>query len=175
MDTPSIRPTLATGLAGAVTLIAFAAIAGALLIEHVGGYKPCPLCLEERYAYYLALPLGLAAVWLLRSGRPAVAAGLLGLIALAFLANAVLGGYHAGVEWGWWPGPTDCSGGEGFTIDAGSLLDELGQTRVIRCDKPALTVLWLSLAAWNAVISLGLSGLAALTGMCAWGDSRRRA
>ena len=75
------------------------------------GYPPCPLCLEQRIAYYVAIPL--AAMILLGlsvgSSRKVLMLALLA-IAAAMLWNAGLGVYHSGVEWHWWPGPQDCSG-----------------------------------------------------------------
>jgi hypothetical protein len=56
-------------LTTAVLVLALATILGALAFEHLGGYAPCPLCLEQRYAYYVGIPaLGLALV-LLASGH----------------------------------------------------------------------------------------------------------
>src|SRR3954447_21770194 len=94
-----------------VAAVALATIAGAWFFQLVLDIRPCPLCLEQRYAYYIAVPLGAAVAWAAarRAPRRVVVAGL-ALLALAALANAWLGGYHAGVEWGFWPGPTECSG-----------------------------------------------------------------
>lgn len=142
---------------GTALIIALAAILGALAIEHVGGYAPCPLCLEQRTAYYVAIPLLFVALVLLAAGRGRLAALLFFTIALAFLLNSALGVYHAGAELKWWPGPDTCGGGaSGVTGDAGSLLGTLSKTRVIRCDEPALLIFGLSLAAWNALTSLVL-------------------
>ena len=91
--------------------VALAAIASAWFIELVLAVRPCPLCLEQRYAYYAAVPLALllaVAAW--RGASPALLIGGLALLALIALGNAGLGVYHAGVEWGFWAGPTDCSG-----------------------------------------------------------------
>jgi disulfide bond formation protein DsbB len=97
-------------------------------------------------------------------GRGLAVAGLC-VIVLAALANAVLGGYHAGVEWGFWPGPTDCSGTPDFSR-GGSLLIKLENVQVVRCDEVQWRFLGLSLAGYNVLISLALAGLAA------WGAVR---
>jgi disulfide bond formation protein DsbB len=77
------------------------------------------------------------------------------------LCSAALGSYHAGVEWRWWPGPTDCSGPiSDFT--AKPLLDQLRTMRIVRCDEAAWRFLGLSLAGYNVLISLALAGIAAL-------------
>src|SRR5919206_2416987 len=85
----------------AVTLIAVATIAGAWFFQLVLEILPCPLCLEQRYAYYFAIPLGAVTALAAKGGapRPLLLAGL-ALLALGTLANARLGVYHSGVEWG---------------------------------------------------------------------------
>lgn len=143
-----------TGLAG-LTILA------ALAYEHIGGYEPCELCLRQRWAYYAGIPAALLAFAFARS-RPALASGALAIVALAFLANSGMGVHHAGVEWGWWPGPAGCSGGVQVSSDAGALVDSLRNSEVVRCDEPAFRFIGLSFAGWNAVISLTLAALAAL-------------
>src|SRR5262245_1883980 len=98
-------PGMVMRAAAAVLAIASATILAALAFEHIGGYAPCPLCLEERYAYYFAVPASAIALFLARGERIGVARILLALIALAFLVNMGVGIFHAGVEWKWWPGP----------------------------------------------------------------------
>jgi disulfide bond formation protein DsbB len=142
-----------------IGLVALATVGGALVFEHGLGLKPCKLCLQQRVPYYIALPLALGVVLLARHRSPA-RVGLV-LIGLVFLGSAGLGAYHAGVEWGWFAGPSDCGGAaapapgsvEGF-------LRDLDRTRVVSCTEAAWRFLGLSLAGWNALISLGLAGLA---------------
>jgi disulfide bond formation protein DsbB len=141
--------------AGAMAFVlAGATILAALGFEHIGGYLPCPLCLEERYAYYAGVPVLFLALVLLSAGLHRSAAFLFLLASLAFLANAGLGTYHAGVEWGFWPGPEACSGAQELTTSAGGLLDALSTTNVIRCDEAAWRFAGISLAGWNVVVSL---------------------
>lgn len=159
----------ATGIAGpgfraalAIGIVAAATLAGAWFFQLVLGIQPCPLCLEQRYAYYLAVPLAVV-VALAAAGhapRPIVIAGL-GLLALAALGNAVLGGYHAGVEWGFWPGPTECTGPVVDLGSAGSLLQRLDSVKVIRCDEVQWRFLGVSLAGYNVLISLLMAAIAA--------------
>jgi disulfide bond formation protein DsbB len=144
-----------------VALIGAAALTGAWIFEFGFDIKPCPLCLEQRYAYYGAIPLalllalaagrGLAPLWL--------RAGLI-VVALAMLGNAGLGVYHAGVEWGFWKGPTGCSGQAVNFGNAGSLLDQLDKVKVVRCDEVQWRFLGLSLAGYNVLISLGMAAIA---------------
>lgn len=147
-----------TGLA--VAFVAIATIAGAHLFEAVG-YAPCKLCLQQRYAYYIGAPLALL-VALIAPSQTTLARALLLLVALLFAANAIFGAYHAGVEWGWWPGPTDCAPtGGGVSMQAGSLLQQMQTARVVNCSAAALRIFGLSLAGWNAIICAAMAAIAA--------------
>ena len=142
-------------LGALMLLAAIAAIVTALGFEYIGGYSPCPLCLQQRYAYYAGIPATFVALVLISSGRPRLGGGVLALVALAFLANAGLGIYHAGAEWKFWPGPETCSGSLGrLGTGSGGLLKDLGNVRVARCDEAAWRLFGLSFAGWNVAISL---------------------
>lgn len=162
---PAFKPAAASPALTAallVTLIAAATIAGAWFFQLVLGIVPCPLCLEQRYAYYLAIPLGALVVLAARSDapRPLLLAGL-AILALATLANAGLGTYHSGVEWGLWKGPTDCSGPVVNLGSANDLLSRLDTVKVVRCDEVQWRFLGLSLAGYNVLISLLMAAIAA--------------
>ena len=98
-----------------VSAVVFAIAAATLLTAHafesLGGYLPCHLCLQERYAYYFAVPAAAVAFFAARRESNGAARVVLLLVALAFVANAAIGVYHSGIEWKWWAGPTECSGG----------------------------------------------------------------
>jgi disulfide bond formation protein DsbB len=85
------------------------------------------------------------------------------LLALIFLVSAALGAYHAGVEWGFWEGPADCAGAPApGPSGMGDFLKQLETVRVVSCTEAAFRFLGLSMAGWNAVVSLGLVGVAAV-------------
>ena len=159
-DTARSRP-----IAAAAAMIAVggaATILGAWFFQYGLGLKPCPLCLEQRYAYYFAIPL---AVMVLAgesvgSQRKVLLAALL-VIAAGMLWNAGLATYHAGVEWKWWAGPQDCSGPIDKFGSAGDLLKQLESISVVRCDEAAWRLFGLSLAGYNVLISLALVAVAA--------------
>src|SRR5437667_1040541 len=153
------NPALMAALA--VTVIAAATLAGAWFFQLVLDIKPCPLCLEQRYAYYLALPLAAFVAFFAARGAPRqlVMAGFV-ILLIAALANAWLGGYHAGVEWQFWPGPTDCSGPLVDFGKAGNLLEQLDKVKVVRCDEVQWRFLGLSLAGYNVLISLAMAAIA---------------
>lgn len=144
------------GVAG----IAAVTLAGAWFFQLMLGLVPCPLCLEQRYAYYLAVPLAaLIAMAASRGASPRLLGAGLALLVLASLANAGLGTYHAGVEWGFWQGPTGCSGPM-LDLSGGSLLESIKTAKVIRCDEVQWRFLGLSLAGYNVLISLAMAAIA---------------
>ncbi|MDB5548582.1 MAG: disulfide bond formation protein DsbB, partial [Tardiphaga sp.] len=153
----------AARIASAIAAVAALTLAGAWFFELVLDIRPCPLCLEQRYAYYLAIPLALLLAFVAARDAPrnVVIAGFV-ILLLAMVANAWLGGYHAGVEWQFWTGPTDCSGSGVDLTKAGNLLQQLDSVKVIRCDEVQWRFLGLSLAGYNVLISLLIAALAGL-------------
>src|SRR3974390_361892 len=99
-------PQSAAASALAILGLAFVTIAGALIFERLG-YPPCDLCLEQRTAYYVGVPLAALLFLLARVGfaNALLRIGLT-VLALIFAANAILAVYHSGVEAGLWQGPT---------------------------------------------------------------------
>jgi len=159
------NPALMAALA--ITLVALATLAGAWFFQLVLDIRPCPLCLEQRYAYYLALPLGaLTALLAARHAPRQLLMAAFVILLIAALGNAYLGGYHAGVEWKLWQGPTDCTGPILDLGSAGNLLQRLDTVKVIRCDEVQWRFLGLSLAGYNVLISL-LMAVVALWGFVA--------
>lgn len=155
----------ATALAFALGL---ATILGALGSQYIGGLYPCELCLEQRLAYYWGLPL-LGAILILWNRLPLTVWYLgMGLATAIFVWGTYMGTYHAGVEWGFWPGPTACTG-TGLGVDFNQLSD-INAARVVPCDKVQWTLFGISLAGYNALISLGIVVLL----LTAIGDQWRR-
>ena len=143
---------------GLIALAMAAVVGGALGFEHIGGYIPCALCLEQRVPYYVGVPVLLIAAGAAWVGSRTLA--LIGLlIAAALMAWAIyLGVYHAGAEWGFWPGPTDCgvSAAGAAAVENGNLLEALNSTRPPSCDEAAGRFLGLSFAGWQVVAATGL-------------------
>ena len=162
--TGRLRDDRAAAAALAIFVLSAATIAGAWYFQLVLKLWPCPLCLEERIAYYVIVPLSLllAIAALARVPHNLVIAGLIA-IAIAALCNAVLGTYHAGIEWHFWAGPTDCSGPLTDIKAGGSLLNQLQSPsiNVVRCDEAAWRFIGISLAGYNVLISLFLAAVAA--------------
>jgi disulfide bond formation protein DsbB len=148
-----------------VLLLGLATIAGAWGFQLIGGYVPCALCLKERVPYYVGLPAAVVALVAARMGGPSwLVRGALAVTAIAFAWGAYLGVYHAGAEWGWWAGPTDCgTGGAGGVTTTGDLLGQLDKIRIVSCTEASFRFFGLSFAGWNAVISAVLA-MAAIFG-----------
>jgi disulfide bond formation protein DsbB len=126
-------------------------LGGAYLSEYGFGLYPCEMCWWQRWPHFAALGFGLLAfvappqrLWL-------------GAAALAILVSGAIGLFHAGVEYGWWPGITSCAvvGGGG----SGNALDDIMNTPLVRCDAPAWTLFGISLAGYNFIVSTA-AGLA---------------
>jgi disulfide bond formation protein DsbB len=168
-DTSAIAPAARTAIQPVVTAalliagIAAATLAGAWYMQLVWGIEPCELCLKQRYAYYAVVPVALLLALAASRGapRPLLVAGLV-IVALAALGNAGLGVYHSGVEWGFWQGPTECTGPVGNLGSAGSLLERLDTVKVVRCDEVQFRFLGISLAGYNVLISLAMAAIAVL-------------
>lgn len=145
-------------------LIAAAMLATAHAFETFGGYAPCTLCLRQREAYWAILGLGLAFMVLVRMpGGPRWREATCWVLGLAFLVSCGLAVYHAGAEWKFWPGPQACaSGGAGVTAADLSAFLEGAKVRPPACDEAAWVFAGLSMAGWNALISLILATLSAL-------------
>src|SRR6195256_2969803 len=157
----AIRANGAAAAAFIVAGVGTATILGAYYFQYVLGLAPCPLCLEERIPYYVSIPLALVVGIAARLGAPGnlVRAGL-AVLMVAMLIVAGMSIYHAGVEWKFWPGPTDCSGPVTGFGNAGSLLENMERTVVVRCDEAAWRLFGISLAGYDVFISLGLAAVA---------------
>jgi disulfide bond formation protein DsbB len=158
-DNLSRNPAATAALA--IFVVSLATLLGAWFFQFVVKLPPCPLCLEQRVPYYVVIPLSLLVAFAahLRVPRNVVAAGFTVLL-VAMLVSAALGAYHAGVEWRFWAGPTDCSGPVTDFTTKGPLLDQLQSIRVVRCDEAAWRFLGVSLAGFNVIVSLALAAVA---------------
>ena len=140
-----------TGLnqARALALAIPAALLGGAYIAQLGfGLFPCEMCWWQRYPHFAALALALVAyvapmprVWVVLAG-------------LAIITSGLIGGFHAGVEYGWWEGITNCTAQEA----SGSALD-FSEVQVVRCDAAPWDLFGVSLAGWHFLIST-LGGIA---------------
>ena len=142
-----------------ITLAGTGILATALISEIWGGLTPCGLCLQQRWPYYIALPLT-ALIWVGAHRAPIALQGLLVPVGLIFALGAALSFFHAGVEYALWAGPSGCGGGSvGFETTA-DLLDAMVRAKPVRCDEAAFALFGISMAGYNFLASSGLALLA---------------
>ncbi|QIB36284.1 disulfide bond formation protein B [Ancylobacter pratisalsi] len=142
-----------------VAVVGAATLGGAWYFQLVVGLAPCPLCLEQRVPYYAGVPFALLALLCAAVGNAKLTRVLLAVTGALMATAAALAVYHAGVEWGFWTGPTACSG-SGPALSSGNLLQSLQQARVVRCDEAPWRLIGISLAGWNALIATALTFVA---------------
>ena len=129
-----------------LALIAPAALVGGALVgQYAFGLFPCEMCLWQRWPHYAAIALALVALLVPSTARALVALG-----GLAILTSGLIGGFHAGVEYGWWEGVTSCA-----TTGAGPVdLDSIMSAPVVRCDVAPWDLFGVSLAGFNFLLSV---------------------
>jgi disulfide bond formation protein DsbB len=138
-------------------LISTALLGGALLFQYVGGFMPCEMCIWQRWPHLIVMICALTG---LLNIRPQM---MLWLIFLAGITSAGLGGYHAGVEWKFWAGPSGCTASLGLGDDISQITDQLLATPLVRCDAVVWSLFGLSMAGWNALISLDIVAVALIS------------
>ncbi|GLQ34028.1 dihydroneopterin aldolase [Amylibacter marinus] len=139
-------------LIGLATLGSIALLGGAYAFQHIGGLAPCKMCLWQRWPHAAAIGIGIVALALRETGL-----ALLG--AIAALATAAVGLYHAGVEQKWWQGPNTCTSSSNDGLTTSELFDKIMAAPITRCDEIAWDFLGLSMAGWNGVLSAALAGI----------------
>lgn len=129
-------------------LLPVALLGGALISQYVFGLYPCEMCMWQRWPHLVAIILALSAL-LFRSrswSLPLVVAA-----AVAILISGLIGGFHAGVEYGWWEGFTSCS--TNLASD-GDMLESIMNAPLVRCDVAPWTLFGISLAGFNFLLSV---------------------
>jgi disulfide bond formation protein DsbB len=139
-----------------------AMLATAHAFQNFGGLAPCHLCLLQRDVYWAALSVGVAGfvlgyMHLAWTRRTADA-----ILTLLFLGSMGLAAYHAGVEWKWWPGPASCTGAGHVNASELAAFMNGAKVSVPQCDQAAWRMFGLSMAGYNAIISLILALLSGL-------------
>jgi disulfide bond formation protein DsbB len=135
-------------------LASLALIFGALGFQYLARLPPCEMCMWQRYPHFAAAFVGISGAILIRLGlvNRKNGAPLVAITALLIAVSGALGVYHAGVEWHWWPGPTSCTGA---AFQYQGTLDLTAP--IVRCDAAAWRLFGISLAGYNALISLGIA------------------
>ena len=121
-------------------------LAGAYLSQYGFGLFPCEMCWWQRYPHFAAVLLALIS----SAARPK--ALWIALAALAILASGAIGAFHAGVEYGWWEGFPTCT--SNVADSGGDPLAAIMNAPLVRCDVAPWTLAGISLAGFNALISV---------------------
>ncbi len=130
-----------------------ALLAGAYGSEIWGGLHPCEMCWWQRYAHFVGL--GFALLSLLLRKAPDRGRSFVWLAALAILVSGGIGAYHAGVEAGIFEGFTTCTSATSAGLSSEEMLKAIMAAPIVRCDDIQFSFLGISMAGWNAIISLG--------------------
>lgn len=132
-----------------------ALLGGALGSQYIGGLYPCEMCHWQRWGHYAAF--GLALLSLILGSRGQASRILVWLALAAIASSGLVGVYHAGVEADIFEGFTQCTASAGGSTD--DILAQIMDAPLIRCDDVQWSFLGISMAGWNAIISLGTVGL----------------
>lgn len=139
-------------------LVPVTALGTAYASQYLGGLHPCEMCWWQRYPHMAAIPLALVAYAL--RGRACMSGLFAGFAGIAIGISGAIGLFHAGVEYGWWEGLTRCS-----TIgNSGDVLADIMAAPMVRCDEVQWSLFGISLAGWNAIVSL--AGGATILALC---------
>ena len=144
-----------------VLVLAIVIPAGALLgaygSQYLMGLHPCHLCLEQRWPHFAAFAAALLAIFMDTHRRAARI--LIAIAAGGIATSGAIGFFHAGVEADIWEYVSPCTSG---VMKTGNALDAIMAMPMVRCDEAAFRLLGISMAGWNAIVSLSSSILIAV-------------
>ena len=135
-------PVLFAGLVAALVL-------GTAFTFQVFGYPPCELCWWQRYPYMAIMGVSIVGTAVRALPRRA----LLVILALLFLTDAGIAGFHAGVEQRWWEGLSTCSGYVDITDNIDDALQSIMNAPLVRCDDIAWSLFGVSMAGYNLLVA----------------------
>ncbi len=125
-------------------------IAAVHYIEYIG-YPPCDLCLKQRWPWYLVLIISFISLFLNQKLYPWNRFALI----ILFAGSTIFSGWHAGIEWGFWSGPTTCTSTNSAIISHSDFLGTIENIRsLVPCNEADFKILGLSLAVYNFISSL---------------------
>ena len=159
MATAAERASAPMGQAALARLLALLVpvglLGGALGSQYLGGLHPCEMCCWQRWPHAAAILLAIGAY--LTGSNPPRSRMLVMMAALAVAISGAIGIFHAGVEIGWWEGITQC------TATGATSLQDIMKVPLVRCDQVQWEFLGISMAGWNAIMSL--TGAAAIVAL----------
>lgn len=144
-----------------------AMLLGAWGFEYIGHYLPCALCYDQRYIHMAVIGLGLASGigLIVKPSLARFASWPIFAVALVLVYSAGFAGWHAGIEYGWWAGPETCTAGGAGSVDTASILRVLnGEATPPMCDEATWTLVGISMAGYNALISAAMAAVSIFVG-----------
>jgi disulfide bond formation protein DsbB len=151
---PPIGQRLGLLVAGGISTTLFG---GALLFQYVGDFAPCSLCIWQRWPHLAVIIVAFIGL------RGVMPRSMLWLIFIAGIISVGLASYHAGIEYGFWAGPAGCTANLALDGDIKALTQQLLATPLVRCDEITWSLFGLSMAGWNALISLDIIAMALIS------------
>ena len=127
-------------------IVSAALLVGAHAFETFGHLAPCPMCLSQREWHWGIVAIALATLLTRKEARGAAF-----ILALAYLGSFAMAAWHVAVEQHWVVAQCEASSGGSLAFDVNARLD------VPHCDAAAWTMLGISMAGYNALISLGMA------------------
>ena len=137
----------------------------AYVMEHYFGILACKMCHYERNTFLAGGGIAMLCLFL---PQPFQRHGIL-ILGLIFMIGTLLAGYHVAIQNHWVDLPTFCASNDFSAFESvEALCEQLLQTPFVRCDQITWSLFGLSLAAYNALLSL------LLTLLCwGWGLKRK--
>ncbi|WP_309661956.1 disulfide bond formation protein B [Sphingomonas sp.] len=133
-------------------LLPVALLGGALGSQYLGGLYPCEMCYWQRWPHGAAILLAALAFTAPTDSQRTRSLTLLAAVAIAI--SGAIGVYHTGVELGIFEGITTCAS-TAKAASAVDLLKAIMKTPLVRCDQVQFAFIGVSMAGWNAILSLG--------------------
>ena len=135
-----------------ILFISIFILISAYFVEYILGYKPCNLCLIERLPYFFAIIIILLCLTINKFYKIVFI-----LLTITFAVGTILSFYHFGIEQGFFKESLVCAANNEInSLAKEDLIKEL-QKKVVSCKDVQFTLLGLSLAIINTIISFILS------------------
>ena len=139
----------------AIFVLSLVSIISAFFIEYILGHQPCNLCLIERIPYIASIIL-IPLIFFVNRFKRLIA----GVVMLLFIFGAVISFYHVGIEQGFFSESLVCDlDNSNKNLSKEDLLKQLKNKTAVSCKDVTFRFLGLSLATFNTVISVLLSGI----------------
>lgn len=131
--------------------ISAGALGAAFIAQYAFGLAPCELCIYQRIPYAVIVALGLLGAFASPKYTRALLIGIAGALAIE-CAMAV---FHVGVEQKWWAGLDTCNiNVQGASVD--DIRERILNAPRALCSDVAWSLFGISMAGYNALLSLGL-------------------